>query len=443
MKAEVKAEWHKPEVIIVGKPGLEIFYGVDAATAALFQGPFDYKEVIEEHDNLVSVLKQYSKEVLYSDELILNEINNPNSKESEKLKELARRSIVYDTSELDDDDQKLFDLYKNHTIEIMNPQSLVEKIKEKPVVKIMYDDKNTGFKMLRVNNPLYNQVFVRDQQITTDKGIILGSMSSSQRKAEVDFMELAFQNYGIQNLFRVNGNSKLEGGDFIPAGDIAFIGTGLRTNKESVEQILKNGWIGFDRVVVVNDSFAIQDEMHLDTYFNVVDNGKVAILEDRVNMQKLGGNKNSLNPKKDLSLDIYKKNGSGYYIKEKNISMTEFLQKEGYEVIPITLYEQRAYALNFLTVAPNEVIGIDIAAKQEFATKLKNIKNIYSPNGLKDMKGILCYFKEDIDYNQLGKNFEDKMAKAGVKYVPIKFNMMNNLYGSIHCLTQVISRCSN
>lgn len=46
----------------------------------------------------------------------------------------------------------------------------------------------------------------------------------------------------------------LEGGDFFPAGkDLCFIGVGLRSNAEAVEQLLREDLFGTTRVAVVRD----------------------------------------------------------------------------------------------------------------------------------------------------------------------------------------------
>ena len=48
---------------------------------------------------------------------------------------------------------------------------------------------------------------------------------------------------------RVEEPGKLEGGDWIPLGDLCLIGTGLRTNMEAVQYLLKNDLLGMFRVL--------------------------------------------------------------------------------------------------------------------------------------------------------------------------------------------------
>ena len=48
----------------------------------------------------------------------------------------------------------------------------------------------------------------------------------------------------------------LEGGDFCPASaDLAFVGVGLRSNFEAVQQLMKEDLFGTRRVAVVRDDF--------------------------------------------------------------------------------------------------------------------------------------------------------------------------------------------
>lgn len=431
MKVGVNAEWDKPLEIIVSTPGQEIFNGNLFPVGALYQGPFNKSEAIQEHNNLVKILSQYSN---------VQKVNDILLQDLPALKNLARYSLQFDTSQLNLKDKINAVTYKEHIINTMDQLDLLEVIHTQPSIIISKTGTNTDFDMIINNNPVYNLAFTRDQQITTDKGIILGNMNSSQRSSEVVIMQQVFKNLKVENLYQIE-EGKLEGGDFIPAGEIGFIGVGLRTTYSAVEDLMKlnkpkeEPLVGYKEFVIVKDQFRDQDEMHLDTYFNILNKNTATILEDKVDMSELGSYKNKLNKKKELFVDVYKKNNSGRYeLKEKNKTLTSYLKEKEFEVIPITLDEQRAYANNFLTVAAKEIIGIDIGAKQELSNAYKNLENKFGKS--------FNYFDTSINYKKIHNELMNKFYQAGINYVPIKFNMMNALYGSIHCLTQVIKRGS-
>jgi len=65
----------------------------------------------------------------------------------------------------------------------------------------------------------------------------------------------------------IEGDARLEGGDYIPAGTVSFIGCGMRTNDLAIKNMLEKDSFGHDTVVVVRDHKLWQMQMHLDTHF--------------------------------------------------------------------------------------------------------------------------------------------------------------------------------
>lgn len=74
----------------------------------------------------------------------------------------------------------------------------------------------------------------------------------------------------------------MEGGDFIPLYNMVFIGTGLRTNQSAINQLLNINAFDDKLVIVVKDPWLQQEQMHLDTYFNVISNKVVVLAEQRI-----------------------------------------------------------------------------------------------------------------------------------------------------------------
>ena len=446
MKAKVKAEYYKPELIIVKTPGIETLFGNYFPRGALFMGPFDRNEAMEEHRNFIKELKKHSKQVYSIDEILLEGTVDKNNqkiegKKLDDLRELTKLSVFLDSRNFNLYERKKAITSLDYSIDLMSVEDLLNTIYSQPSVDIFPTNHNTKMAMNVSLSPIYNMMFIRDQQIITDKGIIIGNMNSRERMSETEIMKLVFDKLGITNIYELGNGEKLEGGDFIPAGDMAFIGQGLRTKEGAIKEILNistNNYgkplLKYDTVVVVKDPLKHQDEMHLDTYMNVVDERKVVILEDRINHYTNRGIKKTANPKKELLADIYKKRDDGYYkLIRENKELGEFLVKEqGFKIIPISLKEQRAYGINFLTIDKNKVIGVDIAAKEDLKKEFIRLESKYGKS--------FNYFDINQDYNKLGKEFLNKMTNNDIEYISIKFNALNMLYGSTHCSTQTIKR---
>ena len=71
---------------------------------------------------------------------------------------------------------------------------------------------------------------------------------------------------------------------------------------------------------VVEDKFKSQDEMHLDTYFNVIAKDKVTLLDTRIE---------SKDPKKVRTAHIYAKNDDGTYTNGVEMPFDKFLATRG------------------------------------------------------------------------------------------------------------------
>ncbi|MBU0666517.1 MAG: hypothetical protein KKC26_04080 [Nanoarchaeota archaeon] len=392
MNAKVKSEYDKAKTIIMHTPGEEIFFGTLQGTAALFESkPIDRYKVTEEHNNYVNTLKKQGIEVkLITDILLDGTIDEKGAKktgsELDKLVEFALKSVkYYYPIELNIDELKSLKNYKQKTLEELHPKDLVKIILEKPEIKIkLSEEGNTNYIAESYKlNPVMNMHFLRDQQITTDKGIVIGKMNSTQRRAETEITKFAFEKLGLNIICEIKGEGRLEGGDFIPCGEFAFIGQGLRTNAEGIKQLLENQALGYDEIAVVKDYFKNQEEMHLDTYFNIAGPNKAVILEDRVNHYNEQGKFVKANPEKKTTIDLYTLTNGTYVRAEKDIPFQDYLSKKGFKVednslITLTKEEQLNYGINFLTIDENKVVAVKCVSKN-YLEKMNGIEVIEIP----------------------------------------------------------------
>ena len=203
---------------------------------------------------------------------------------------------------------------------------------------------------------------------------------------------------------------KVEGGDFVPCGDYAMIGQGLRTNFEAIKLMMDNDVFGSQHVVVVKDEWNDQQEMHLDTYFNVAGKNICVMSEWRKNGVKSGEKYKTL-------VDMYsleKNHSYKEHLKtncqckyKKTISNFDFYQfltnKMQFKVVLASEQDQAKYGINFVCVGDNKIIGVRGASDKYI-------------NALRD---------------------------AGVDAKWIDISAMQCAYGAIHCTTQPVVRSYN
>jgi arginine deiminase len=232
--------------------------------------------------------------------------------------------------------------------------------------------------------------------------VVIGHFNASQRDLETRILRFAYSKLGIVPVFEVHGEARLEGGDFIPAGDTALLGQGLRTNAEAVRQLLEAQVFGTKRVAVVKDPWKNQDQMHLDTYFNVIDENLAVIVEERIDQRDaLGTIIKPANPAKKSFVDVYELTAKGYERIKADFSFQDFLEKDlGFKLIPVSNEDQLRYGINFLSIGKRKILAID----------------------------------------GLSREYKDRLTSEGVDATWMDFSNLTGGYGAAHCTTQVIRR---
>lgn len=313
----------------------------------------------------------------------------------EDEKEISRSFPLHEKHVTKDQAYYLSDEYKRECISAMGTHDLIDLILTGPQVLLKPSSINTPLRMKRINTrPLMNLIFTRDQQLVTNKGLVISRMGSPQRLMETKIMEHCFTTLGVNILGKIKEPGLIEGGDFFPGGaDICYIGTGLRTNQYAVDTMLKNDWFGTRRVAVVEDKFDLsQQRMHLDTVFNICGDTCVTMLDTII------GDKSKI--KRTVTEYTKDEKAGRYYISEKGIEFSEYIQKEGYNIIPVTNEQQEAYGLNYLNLGNGRLISVDESTARTMVSSK--------------------YFDGNIHV--------------------IDFNGMTAMYGSVHCCSQVLLR---
>ena len=379
------SEWDYAKVILMHTPGEELFDGVIHPYAGLFEYYFDVDAAAQEHMGYIEALENNGIQV-YTVKELLNEMP------MEKLRACAMRAFTYDITNMPNAPVEKSDKYYMYVIGEMSRADLIRCILLRPTVTLYPSDTNTGVEAVYTHRPLMNLYFTRDQSITTPRGHIIGQMNSTQRAYETEIISLCYEQLGVKPVLSITGDGRLEGGDYLRGGDISYIGCGMRTNIEAIRQIMDADAFGHDTIAVVNDHKWWQMQMHLDTYFNIIDKNLCTLVESRY-YAKLG-------EPEWVTVDLYTREDGKkeYALTQKDVPFVNFLQERGFTIIPIKLQDELHYANNFLTIAPRHIMAVG---------------------------------------NQ-SKELQDAFAKNGVKVEWIPLETLIKGYGAAHCMTQVM-----
>ena len=382
-----QAEWSDACEILMHTPGPELFNGVIHPSAGLFEHYFDVEKAAAEHRGYIRLLEKNGIRV-YTVEEILKETG------IDTLRVLASKVLRYDISAIPGEDAEASELYREQTIREMSRGDLIRCILLQPTVKLSRTDNNTGYEAQYIQNPLMNLYFTRDQSITTPRGHIICRMNSSQRAPETDIIEVCYHHLGVDPVLRITGEGRLEGGDYFPAGTISLIGCGMRTNREGIRQVMEADAFGHDTVVVARDHKFWQMQMHLDTYFNIIDRDLCTMVRSR--LEAMPGEPEY------VTCDIYARAAGEkeYRLITEDMPFVGFLREWGMQIIPIDREDEMHYANNYLTIAPRHImaVGGQSAALQQ------------------------------------------RLRDAGVKVEWVPLESLIDGYGAAHCMTQVMNR---
>lgn len=382
-----QAEWSKAGDILMHMPGQELFNGVIHPSAGLFENYFDVDKAADEHRGYIEMLEKNGIRV-HTVTDILQEVG------IDSLRALASNVLIYDISSIPDEDATAMENYRQDVLQKMSRNDLIRCILLQPTVKLSRTDNNTGYEAQYIQNPLMNLYFTRDQSITTPRGHIICSMNSSQRAPETHIIELCYNHLGLKPILRIEGDGRLEGGDYLPAGNVSFIGCGMRTNDEGIRQLLEADAFGHDTVVVVRDHKLWQMQMHLDTHFNIIDSNLCTMVRSRLEA-------NPGDPEYG-TCDIWARQPGTqqYSLWKQNQPFVEYVRSRGYKIIPIDEDDEMHYANNFLTIGPRHIMAVGGQSEA------------------------------------LQQRFSD--AGVNVEWIPLE--SLIDGYGAAHCMTQVLQR---
>lgn len=392
----------KARTIIVCAPSaISKLIGSLHPAGALYERPLNLELACVCHDRFVSALRRRNVEVFDVREILTERVEWSLGDRIE-LEKLGESSLKYETSgeEIKDEEHKgrMKHLgsteYKRSVLSGMGVEQLVEVIFGQPTVRIRWIGEDTGCIAGYEFEPLSNMVFVRDQQLTTRKGVVMGRLKSGQREREVEVMEFCLRKLGLKILGGVQKPGYLEGGDFIAAGaDLCFVGIGCRSDLAGVTYVMERDWFGTRRIAVVKDVWEKrQERMHLDTVFNVVGERCCVALGEML------GEKSAT--RRMVDEYVQECEGGKYKLRNENVEFSRFLSGEGFDIVEVSSEEQLRYGCNVLNMGLGDVICTDRDSGRRIAESDE--------------------FKGTIEY--------------------LDFSAVSSMYGGVHCASQVVRR---
>lgn len=431
-KTGARAEWETLRRVTVHRPGIEMWFGLLAPYASLYERAFNRYEARHEHERLEYSLKhEFKVDAIRLKEKML-ELADSNSRINDKLVALATGDIEF-TGNRTEADEARREMKENASV--LGVGHFFNMLLLHPKLDLQA---GRGARAVHLNiterTPLANLYFMRDQQATTDKGIFLSRMSKPQRRGEPAITRFLWESLGERIVHETRDPGTFEGGDFIPMKDFALVGLGDRTNGAGVEQMLKHG-LGFPEVGVVHqpshplipgeDRDPMVD-MHLDTYFNVA--GSATVVGSELLLKR-------------ARVEIYHREGEGCYKKsKKETTLHEYMTKKGFNIVNLTTLEQLSYASNFLCVRDGTILAVEV--DRVVKNVLRSLESEAKRNPTKYGRLFDQAKKDYHDLQETAEFFPHKreVYANGIDAFPLILTNLTGGYGGAHCMTAVLER---
>jgi arginine deiminase len=427
MDARATREWEPLRKVMVHEPGIEVFFALLSPSAHLYERFFNLNDAKTEHRHLCTLLRETHgvNVVSLSDALVTRARTDPAFHRDLAALAALRLGRQYENTGhgLPAGLQK--EREEPLPLEERDAAHLLDIIRLNPTLI------QSGAGMhVELARPFHNLYFMRDQQVCTDRGMVLGRMARREREGERDLTGLALEAAGAAPILRIR-EGRLEGGDVMPAGGFALVGYGSRTSRRGAEELMADG-LGFDEVALVRQpSHPLVEgrdpmlSMHLDTYFNIPAEGLCV------------GNPALLHA---AEVEVYHRTSAGYVPAGRTIRLDAYMTDRGFDIIGISTLEQLCYASNFLCVRDGECIAPDTARIAPAVLERLEEKAQQSPEKYRALLD-----QAHRDYARLRADAEffphkKEVYAHGLDMTPISLTNATGGYGGAHCMTCVMRR---
>lgn len=249
--------------------------------------------------------------------------------------------------------------------------------------------------------PLANIFYGRDQSQTLADRIVLSSLKWEIRRPEVEVFKHALHELGYANGFVEIEQGVLEGGDVAVLGDTCYIGVGARTTLNAVGDLCMKLGAELERkgiqiAAVVNNRHAGEAALF------------AAPTDEHMHL---------------MHLDMF------WIPLAPNLAMAYGGELDRREVLRLTdnrgslVVEEMGGFREFLSAKGVEIIEVDEAEQQNFATNLLNLGN----------KTVIVALSAN-------RRVIQELERRGFRVLSAELNKLVNGYGAIHCLTAPVRR---
>jgi arginine deiminase len=430
-RTSARAEWDTLREVLIHRPGVEMFFGLMEPYSFLYERAFRIDEATYEHATLEHVLAEERVVVRHLIHLAI-EVAARNPELLERIRRQAVGLVRYSgPREMVDRARRAF----RQNLDRFDGETLFNILLLRPSIHL---ERHPGHRVIlpqvRLDTPLANLYFLRDQQALTPNGFVVGRMAKPQRFNEPLLTGALLRSWGADIVTEVRAPGTLEGGDFLPMGNFALLGTGDRTNAHAVRQLLAAP-IGFDEIAVVHQPShpAVPGnapdpmiDMHLDTYLNVP--GRNLAVGCGALLRR-------------APTDVYVRRGARGMVREPgHPSLYDFLTSKKFTVIEISTLEQMSYATNFLCVRDRRIIAVEVDQEIDRVISTLTAAAHADPHRYRALLALVR--KERTDLLSRNEIFPRKVAlrEAGVEAVPVSLQEITGGYGGAHCMTCALRR---
>lgn len=405
---------------------MEAFFGLLEPYTSLYERVFSLSRARREHEELVETLRGgFGVTVQPLDQLILQGAGR-HAAIAEELVDRVVRTVSF-TGPGADRARRRF----RETVRLLDGEQLIQILILAPSLRF---ERGRGARSVAAYTtlkvPLTNLFFLRDQQAVTDRGIVLGRLAKPQRRRETEITSFAWRASGEHPVAEIH-HGTFEGGDFLPAGEFALIGTGDRTSPAGVREFLEKG-VSVPEVAVVHQprhpllpSPDPMVNMHLDTYLNFPGEG-IAV-----------GHREMLAAAR---VEVYVRD-SGAYHRSHETRLLPYLEKaHGFRVLGISTLEQLCYATNFLTIRDRSIVVPDVGRNAERV--LANLRRVAERQPARFHRLLLRASKEFGQLRAEGSFFPhtSEARQVGLTSVQVGLENLTGAFGGAHCLTATLER---
>jgi arginine deiminase len=430
-RTSARAEWGTLDEVLIHRPGIEMFFGLMEPYSFLYERAFRIDEATYEHTVLEHALTEEGVTVRHLIHLAI-EVGARHPELVEQVRHQVLRLVQYSGPK---EMVARARTALRHNLDRFDGETLFNILLLRPSVHL---ERHPGERVILpkviLDTPLANLYFMRDQQALTAKGFILGRMAKPQRRNEPLLTGALLRTWGADMVTEIRAPGTFEGGDFLPLGEFALLGTGDRTNASAVRQILASP-IGFDEVAVVHqpshpaipgDAPDPMIDMHLDTYLNIPGRGLAVGCGSLL---------------KRARTEVYRRRGGGRMVRDPKVrTLRDYLAEKKFQIIELTTLEQMSYASNFLCVRDRKILAVEVEQEVDRVIATLSSAARADPHRYRALLALVRKErKELLDHNEM---FPHKVAlrEAGVDATALSLQEITGGYGGAHCMTCAVHR---